>query len=295
MIRRIYTHSFKTLNQNNKVIFTNLSTLATIQPVGSISKINNKIESPFKPNLYEKIMVDKGLKKYMKDIYVKSGLGFGSSLLIGGTVPVLFSALPFTTPFFIGGWFANIGLTFYSIYKMSNHKTITIKREDGLYEEINQKKEFWYKTFCVSNGLMISPLVGLTLVMNPVAIPLATVASLSTFAGASYAALKQTETNLVKYEGPLIGCLWGIIGTGIAELIAISTGYSSIANTLDLVTTFGSVGVFTALIAVDTQKAIDDYNNKELDSVKVCTELVLDITNLFIDFVKLLNRFKSDE
>jgi FtsH-binding integral membrane protein len=293
MIRRIFTNNLKTVTKNNAVNFSNVTSLTTIE---NISKINNtQFDTSLKPKLYEKIMIDKGLKKYMKDIYVKSGLGFGSSLLIGGSVPILFSAVPLSAPIFIGGWFANIGLSFYSIYKMSKYKTITISKEDGLYEEINQKKEFWYKTFCVSNGLMISPLVGMTLVMNPVAIPLATVASLTTFAGASYAALKQTDTNLVKFEGPLIGCVWGLIGTGIAELIAISMGYSSLANTMDLFATIGSVGVFTALIAVDTQKAIDDYSSKELDSLKVCTELVLDITNLFIDFVKLLNRFKNDD
>ena len=45
--------------------------------------------------------------------------------------------------------------------------------------------------------------------------------------------------------------------------------------------------IFTGLIAIDTQKAIEDYDNKQLDSVKIATELLLDAVNLLIDFVKI--------
>jgi FtsH-binding integral membrane protein len=216
-------------------------------------------------------------------------------LAISASVPIILSTLHIPPSLLVGGYIANVGLSFYTIYKMSKYNSKTIEKDDGLYEETNDNKEFWYKTFCVSNGITIAPLVGLTLMTNPVAIPLATVATLSTFGGATYAALKQTDTNLVQYQGPLIGCLWGLIGTGIAQMIAINMGYSSLANTMDLFATIGSVGVFTALVAVDTQKAIDDYSNKELDSTKVCVELLLDATNLFIDFIKLLNRLTGKD
>ena len=49
-----------------------------------------------------------------------------------------------------------------------------------------------------------------------------------------------------------------------------------------------STVVFNGLIAVDTQKAIEYYSNRALDSVKVAVELLLDATNLLIDIIKIL-------
>ncbi len=278
----------------------NLASLTTINSaiVPQVSSLQNFTKIDLEANkhtLHNKIMTDKGLKKYMKDIYFKSGVGFATSLGISASVPIVLSTLPLSPGLLISGYVANVGLSFYSIYKMSKYNSKTIEKDDGLYELTDDNKEFWYKTFCISNGITIAPLVGLTLMTNPVAIPLATVATLSTFGGATYAALKQTDTNLVQYQGPLIGCLWGLIGTGIAEMIAISMGYSSLANSMDIFASVASVGVFTALVAVDTQKAIDDYNQKVLDSTNVCVELLLDATNLFIDFIKLLNRLTGKD
>jgi len=55
-----------------------------------------------------------------------------------------------------------------------------------------------------------------------------------------------------------------------------------------MISTAASTVIFTGLIAADTQKAIQDYSNKTLDSIKVSVELLLDATNLFIDILKIL-------
>jgi hypothetical protein len=289
IIRRVIQNIQPRMISSLSSIASGLGDKKVFTPLENFGKIDAN-----KSSLKDKIITDKGLKKYMSDIYVKSGGGFGASLGIGVTAPVLLSSLPISGSLLVGGWVANIGLSFYSIYKMSKLNTRTIEKEDGFYEENNQDKERWYKIFCLSNGLMIAPIVGITLATNPVVIPLATVATLSTFGGATYAALKQTDTNLVSYQGPLIGCVWGLIGTGVFQMFAAMMGYTSIANTMDIMTSLASVGVFTALVAVDTQVAIEDYGNKKLDSINVSTQLLLDATNLFIDFIKLLNRLTGN-
>ncbi len=76
--------------------------------------------------------------------------------------------------------------------------------------------------------------------------------------------------------------------SGLVKLTAIGLGFSSFASNLDMISTAASTVIFTGLIAADTQKAIQDYSNKTLDSIKVSVELLLDATNLFIDILKIL-------
>lgn len=80
----------------------------------------------------------------------------------------------------------------------------------------------------------------------------------------------------------------GLIVSGLVQLGALGLGYNSFASHLDLITTLVSTVVFTGSIAVDTRKAIEDYSNRSLDSVKVAVELLLDATNLLIDIIKIL-------
>lgn len=172
---------------------------------------------------------------------------------------------------------------------MGKLQTKTFAKEDGLYEEKNDAKELWYKLFSISNGISLAPLVGITLATNPVVIPIATAVTVGTFGGASYVALNQKDMNLVKYQGPLIGGVVGLIGASLVQLGAIYMGYGSYASQLDLLTTGASTVIFTGLVAADTQVAIKDYEEKKLDSINVCTELLLDATNLFIDFIKIFS------
>ncbi len=252
-------------------------------------------EEPKKYTLFTKINEDKGLKKYMRDIYFKSGTGFTTTLVTSMAVPLALTHVPLTLSAAGGLYLANFGFSLYSIFQMGKLQTKTIAKEDGLYEEKNEAKELWYKLFSISNGISLAPLVGLTLATNPVVIPIATAVTIGTFGGASYVALNQKDMNLVKYQGPLIGGVFGLIGASLVQLGATYMGYGSFATQLDLLTTGASTVIFTGLVAADTQVAIKDYAEKKLDSVNVCTELLLDATNLFIDFIKIFSQITKKD
>ena len=253
------------------------------------------IEEPKRRDLFAKINEDKGLKKYMRDIYFKSGTGFTTSLVTSMAVPLALAHIPLSATAVGGLYLANVGFSFYSIYKMGGMTTNTITKDDGLYEEKNEDKELWYKLFSVSNGITLAPLVGITLATNPVVIPIATAVTIGTFGGASYAALRQKDMTMVKYQGPLLGGVCGLIGASVVQLGASYFGYHTVASDLDIIATGASTVIFTGLVVADTQAAIKDYEEKKLDSINVCTELLLDATNLLIDFIKIFSRVTGNK
>jgi FtsH-binding integral membrane protein len=230
-----------------------------------------------------------GLKKYMTDVYIKSGGGFLTTLVVGSSLPfvVPYMSSSFIIPVYIG----NFIFGFYSIYKMSSISISTIQNEDGLYEEENKNKNNknnWYKAFSVSNGITIGPLCAMAFGISPSIVPIAAASTLGVFGAASAYALSHPDVKLTKYQAPLIGCVGGLIASGLIQITGSLLGYTDFAHSLNLLSTGVSTLIFTGLIAVDTQKAIEDYDNKQLDSVKIATELLLDAVNLFIDFVKIL-------
>lgn len=277
-------------NISRKLISLTNQNAITIDPINKPISIQTPYiwsgpKSDYKtPTLIDTINKDQGLRKYMKDIYLKSGLGFGTSLAVGSMIPFM----GLDPKIAMAGWIGNIGLSFYSIYKMASLETQTISKEGGYYEVENPNKEFWYKVFSISNGITIAPLIAVGMSTSPTIIPLALGATLGTFGTATWVALKQTNTNMVAYQAPLLSCVGGLIVSGLIQLGSLSLGYNNFASNLDMITTGASTLIFTGLIAVDTQKAIEDYSKRTLDSVKVAVELLLDATNLFIDIVKIL-------
>jgi FtsH-binding integral membrane protein len=129
---------------------------------------------------------------------------------------------------------------------------------------------------------------------NPIILPIALSATATTFAGATFVALNQKDLNLVQYQGPLIGGVCGLIGSSLVQIIAHLCGFHTFGSTLDLITTGASVIIFSSLIAVDTQIAIQDYYDKKLDSIRASTSLLLDATNLLIDFIKIFSEISKN-
>ena len=68
-------------------------------------------------NLSEKIIKNTSLRKYIKDIYIKTGGGFTASIATSMVVPFIGGALTTVMPLpVIGGlWLGNVGFSFYSI------------------------------------------------------------------------------------------------------------------------------------------------------------------------------------
>lgn len=314
LIRKYYANNSSTGNLHRILVpdIINPSPIKWICRAGLVEQYTNRTsrENKKEPSLINKIspslfnkfgkdcgvyqavskpLSEAGLKKYMTDVYIKSGGGFLTTLAVGSSLPFIvpYISSSFIIPVYIG----NFLFGFYSIYKMSSISILTLQNEDGLYEEENKNKNNknnWYKAFSVSNGITIGPLCAMAFGISPTIVPIAAASTLGVFGAATAYALSHPDVKLTKYQAPLIGCVGGLIASGLIQITGSLLGYTDFAHSLNLLSTGVSTLIFTGLIAVDTQKAIEDYDNKQLDSVKIATELLLDAVNLFIDFVKIL-------
>jgi hypothetical protein len=100
-------------------------------PIPKITPVNP--DSHKQPTQNDKINANIGLKTYMTNIYKKSGVAFGGSLITSMIAPSLVETLGIVdiAPVL---WVANIPLSFYLIWKMSMVEPEVKKTDGHLYE-----------------------------------------------------------------------------------------------------------------------------------------------------------------
>jgi len=228
---------------------------------------------------------NEGLRDYLTKIYKKTGEGFLTTLTIGSMTTLLYTASPVLG---IGSTLASIPFSFYSIYKIGKLETKTIIQDDKIKEIENEEKNKWYNYFSISNGILISPAILYSLTISPVVLPITLVCTGGVFGASTYYALNKKDLSLIKYHGPLVGCLGGLIATGFGNLALMFLGYHQLANTISLGTAVVGTAVFSGLIAVETQMAIKSFGEQKLDSTGTALALLLDVTNLFLDLLKII-------
>lgn len=282
---RIPNISTKNVVRNFKVsnVYTKPNSIKILEPI-----------QEFKRTHLENIDNNQGLRNYMKDIYKYSGLGFGTTLGVGSLAPFIVYSSPILAPYTIPLWIGNVGFSFYSIYKLSKlhstTKTIKDKNNQEQYiEEINPDKKLWYSLFSVSNGITISPAIGVAIALSPTIMPTAIVGTLGIFGGASLYALNRRDLQVATWQGPLIGCVTGLIGASLVQLGFGLAGYKEVFDIMNIGVTGVSLVTFTGLVAADTQVAIRSYLDRNLDSIKTSVDLLLDATNILLDLIKILS------
>jgi FtsH-binding integral membrane protein len=288
-----FTKTFMQNNPTSRYLRTsNFNKLVTNQ---FNTTINNKNPNDAKTHLDE-INTNQGLRKHLLNVYKYTGTSFGTTLASGSIGLIAISTMPSLIAVAPAIWLSSIGTCFLSIYKMTKHKS-EVKFDEinkYYYEEINEKKKKWFWIFSISNGIMISPIISYGLAISPLVIPSALISTAGIYAGASYWALKQTNFDALRLERPLMGCLFGIIGASIVQLGAGLTGYHELFNVIDMGVTAASLIVFTGLVEVDTQRAIENYHNRTLDTIESSLQLALDATNIFIDMIKMISKISND-
>ena len=270
-----------------------------IKPICSVRKIhttNNenkiyKIQKMDENTHINTINQNEKLRKYITDVYKYTGTGFGTTLGVSIASSAIIPYIPILEIVPVV-WIGGIGTSFYSLYKMNNIYSIT---KTDLTEDIPIEKKKYYTMFTISNGIMLTPIVFVSFLVNPTILPIALTSTIATFGGATYFALKQSNLDMLKIGAPLMGGVCGLIGTNLVVLGAGYFGFIKFAETLDIISAMASVGIFTGLIVYDTHKAIDDFNNRTLDTINRSVELLLDMTNLLVDFIKLLIRLNQKQ
>ena len=291
LIRGIKTkHYFATTNNIQPKLFGPVTTIDEKKNYHTSTNIN-KLEK--KDTLIEQIEKNAGLRDYLTNIYIKSGYGFGASLCVGTIAPLAVMGFGITSvaPAL---WIANIPLSFYSIYKITKLESETINKDNKLIEKENPEKTGWYKFFSVSNGITMSPAIFYSFTISPAIMPIALACTGGVFAASTMYALKKKDLSLVQYQGPLIGCVGGLICSGLVQFLMMAMGYYDASFVLGMGTTVLSTGIFSALIAVDTHMAIKSYEENKLDSTGIALNVLLDITNLFLDLLRIIGElFKT--
>ena len=95
----------------------------------------------------------------------------------------------------------------------------------------NKRRTAAFLGLCSSMGIMISPVVHLTLAVAPMAVPLAGLATVLTMSGA-FVYAQRAGDKILTWQPALAGSMWGIIGISLTGLGAYACGFHNLANAL---------------------------------------------------------------
>lgn len=239
---------------------------------------------------------DSNFRDYIQNIYQYTGLGFSLCLIISFILSLIMPKINRENIIPIGIiLIIDIIFTFYSLYIISSINS-NIKNNR---EIIPEKKKIWFILFSSTCGVILYPIVQESVKINLMIFPLTLSSTIGTFVGASYYAYSRPNLDCIKWQAPLHGFVNGLILSSICHIVAVILGYSHFATILDMTISIVGIITFTGLIVADTQQAIEDYNNKKMDSINTSVKLVLDSINIFIKIIniliKLSKKDKKDE
>ena len=288
----------------------------------SSNKQVNKIEVIDRSQLQYADIIDGnfGLKQFIQRTYMWTGIGITSSLGLSLTGSYFPQIIGWTSPgIFLGGCALlsiggaiGVGMGKYTIHKqvvninnMSGTALQTRKTDisfpksnqvEIIYSTNSPLRKLSYIAMLTGNGLMCIPIF----IALPNAVIPAFIASGSVFGGATLYAWKRKPGDLDHWGPVLYGGLSGLV---VVSLLGVGSqmflGQNWFGDITHMISLYGGIPLFTGLIALDTKKAIEKYQDGEPDHLGCSTELYLDFMNLFIRFVQIISKIqkagKSDE
>ena len=228
---------------------------------------------------------DTGMQRFLGRVYGTTGVSIAATL--AGAQLLSYSDLALA---FGPNLFGGMALVFGGIGGMMLTKYRVVSDKDGLRAENIPARIASYSALVAGMTLTASPMVGICNEIDPMIMPIATGASLFTMGGASlYAYMKPTDS-LLTWKAPLMGGLFGLVGVSLSALVGgMIFGHQQLAvQLLHNVDLYGGVGLFSALTAYDTHRAIQVYKDKDPDHLGVATDFYLDFVNLWIRFMEIV-------
>lgn len=216
-----------------------------------------------------------GAVEHMRKVYGTLATGIG--IAAGASMFAMGTPLMAVHPM-IPGLAAMVPLM--GIMYTSKHTTSTTLRA-GLFA-----------AFTGLSGVAMAPLLGLALKVSPIVVPQALLITTGIFG---------TMTALSLMAKPGATLRWGVpLGGGVLMLMALGLGSMFVPVTsawyplLHSVQLYGGLAIFTAYIAYDTQKMIDEYEMGEDDHIKHATDLFIDFKVIFTRILTLLMLNRDD-
>ena len=250
----------------------------------SIGQTNNSIDQ------------NAGLGHFLKRVYFSTGLGCSGFL----ATSLLFSPFMTSPEMAISSIIVGTIGMFSSIYFFEkepvNYETRTIeifdKKITTKVAVYNDKKYLSSVALCTSMGLMMSPVLMMT---GPVLALEAAGISLAVMTGAALYARSTKPGSLLPYRSVAYGALTGLIGVGLTSIgSALLFGHNNFFYLLNSIDIYGGIALFTAMTAIDTQKAIEMYKDDEPDHLTCSIGMVMNMANIFIRVLKILSKLKND-
>lgn len=212
-----------------------------------------------------RVIANAGLSDFLGRVYSTTGWSVVGSLAASyGLATILGPAA--LMPAMIGGFVVSLG----SIFALHSMKPQTTRKASSGPDSLklvtvnSGARQAVYAAFIGGNALTMVPLVAMMSALHPLIIPASAGIAGLVMAGSSLYAYRKPSGSLASWQGPLVGALLAAIGVQIGSLVALwAIGpniFSSLAYT---VYPYFSIGLFSALTAVDTHTAIAEYEKGE--------------------------------
>lgn len=144
-------------------------------------------------------------------------------------------------------------------------------------------------------GVGVSPFMLAMTMGQPGLLPAAVMVTTGVCAGASFYAYSRPADSLLYLKGPLVGCLFSMIGLqlagGICAWAGMGTSLMAMSHNVSL---YGGLAIFTGFMAYDTHQAIAMFKEDRPDHLQVAMDLFLNFKNLLMRIMMIM-RGNSDE
>ncbi|KAL1527369.1 hypothetical protein AB1Y20_016039 [Prymnesium parvum] len=143
-----------------------------------------------------------------------------------------------------------------------------------------------FAAFTGLSGVAMAPLIGLALKMSPVLVPQALLITTGIFGAMTALSLMAKPGATLRWGVPLGGGLLVLMALGIGSMfVPVTSAWYPLLHSVQL---YGGLALFTAYVAYDTQKMIDEYEMGEDDHIKHATDLFIDFKVIFTRILALL-------
>jgi len=143
-----------------------------------------------------------------------------------------------------------------------------------------------FAAFTGLSGVAIAPLMMIALKVNPILVPQALVLTTGLFASMTGLSLMAKPGATLRWGVPLGGGLLLLMATGLGSMfVPVTSAWYPLLHSFQL---YGGLALFTAYIAYDTQKMIDEYEMGEDDHLKHAVDLFIDFKVIFTRILSIL-------
>jgi len=143
-----------------------------------------------------------------------------------------------------------------------------------------------FAAFTGLSGVAMAPLLMIALKVSPAVVPQALILTTALFGTMTGLSLLAKPGATLRWGVPLGGGLMLLMATGIgAMFVPVTSAWYPLLHSFQL---YGGLALFTAYVAYDTQKMIDEYEMGEDDHLKHAVDLFIDFKAIFTRVLILL-------